>query len=126
MPTMQRPRSAEAAGRWLGAVFRRLSRQEGRLREWLHTRGMSQASAAAAIWLVRLTLAALVAYFSLLLAFALVVFAGALLLIHPTGSSRAPNTRIHEELEWRDGLLGFGAYNKDGVRVDPYDPNAPH
>ncbi|MDA8520466.1 DUF3742 family protein [Acidovorax sp. NCPPB 4044] len=28
-----------------------------------------------------------------------------------------------EPPQWRNGLLGFGLYDKDGVRIDPYDPN---
>lgn len=25
--------------------------------------------------------------------------------------------------QWRQGLLGFGLYDKHGIRIDPYDPN---
>lgn len=126
MPTIFHAGRAETAGRWLGTVCRRLARQEGRLREWLVARGMSGESAAAVIWALSLMLAAFIAYFSVLLALVLLGLAGALLLIAASGGSRAVITPIHEEeLEWRDGLLGFGAYNKDGVRVDPHDPDAP-
>lgn len=31
-------------------------------------------------------------------------------------------TNVADEPEWRQGYSGFGRYDKEGFRVDPYDP----
>jgi uncharacterized membrane protein YphA (DoxX/SURF4 family) len=69
----------------------------------------------AAVWV--LIVAALVRY-----GLWMGVVAAVSLVLMSFGWSDVTNS-VAREPEWRDGLLGFGLYNAEGLRVDPHDPD---
>lgn len=109
---------AQRAGHWVGHVCQKLVRGEKQLAAWLVETGMPAGVAEASIWTIRLIVLGTALYFFLIAAVlvaALVALASML--------SHADVPPNHYQYEWRDGPLGHGMYNRDGIRIDPYDPN---
>jgi hypothetical protein len=109
---------AENVGKRLGRMWLRLVRREKHVVSWLVGQGLSTSMAQATIWVVRLVFLAAVFYVSVMLAVLVAAF-----LIVAMAVSHADLSVDEDRAEWRDGLLGFGLYNRDGFRIDPHDPN---
>ncbi|MDR2452026.1 MAG: DUF3742 family protein [Candidatus Accumulibacter sp.] len=107
---------AERAGRALGRTWRGFLRLDGKAQNWLVAQGMNATLAQGILWAVRLVLLAVLLYgafwVALVLGFA---FVGA-------WAARYADFEL-PQLEWRDGMLGFGLYHPDGSRIDPHDPD---
>lgn len=109
---------AENVGRRLGRMWLGFVCREKHVVSWLVGQGLSTSTAQATIWIGRLVFLAAVFYFSIMLA----VLVAALLIV-AMAVSQADLSVDEDQPEWRDGLLGFGLYNRDGFRIDPHDPN---
>lgn len=109
---------AENVGKRLGGMWLGLVRREKHVASWLVEQGLSNSAAQAAIWIVRLVFLAAMLYFSVMLAVLVAAF-----LIVAIAISHTDLSVDEDQPEWRDGLLGFGLYNRDGFRIDPHDPN---
>lgn len=110
----------ERAGSWLGRLWRALRQDEKRLIQRLIDGGCPAAIAHGLIWVVTLTVLGIVLYASIVVSLVLIVV---LLLASLVARSRLP--RQAKTVEWRNGLLGFGTYNRRGWRVDPHDTSDP-
>lgn len=115
MNTTTRISTAERLGRSLGRGWRAYVRGEGRLSNWLVSRGVPGVGAIAVLWLVKLAVLGVLLYTTFWLAL-LLVFAIA-------AAWMACNAELDDELpepEWRNGPAGFGLYTYDGFRIDPH------
>ncbi|EDY8730826.1 TPA: DUF3742 family protein [Salmonella enterica subsp. enterica serovar Agona] len=115
MNTTTRTSTAERLGRVIGRGWRAYVRGERRVSNWLVSKGVPRAGAAALLWAVKLTVLGVLLYstawLALLLVFATVAAWG------------ARNAGLDDELpepEWRNGPAGFGLYTYDGFRIDPH------
>jgi hypothetical protein len=109
-------RYAQRAGRWLGHICRHLLRCEKQLAAWLVNVGVTVGASKFLIWLVRFAVVA--AIMSLSLVFALFL---AVLVLAARVLANADPSIDRDQPEWRDGLLGFGLYDRKGFRIDPHD-----
>lgn len=119
MNTKTRISNAERFGLWLGHCWLSYVGSERSAVRWMASWGIPGAVAAALLWVVRLTVLALLLY----VAFWLVLLLVLLMLVahgYKAGDLAEP------EAEWRDGHVGFGLYTKDEHRIDPHDPNDPY
>lgn len=113
-----RPNPAERAGAWLGRSWRALARQERRAGDGLIRAGMPVGAVSVLVWGVRLSvLAVALCFFLIALTVCVIVFVVA----HVQSTSERANPL--EEYERRNGPEGFGVYNREGIRIDPYDPD---
>ncbi len=110
--------NAERFGHWLGGMWRGYARRERRVSAWLVAQGVPAGGAVALLWLVKLSVLALLLYavFWLALLFVLIVVAAWL------ASNSAHDEEEQTQTEWRYGPAGYGLYSSDGYRVDPHDP----
>lgn len=115
MKTHYHASDAERAGAVLGRASRKLCHQERRLTTWFTSRGWS---ARAVTFLVRaVELVALGAllytafWLALLLLFALIA----------AWTVSSSDCQDDDTAEWRNGVMGFGLYVRDGSRIDPHD-----
>lgn len=116
MNTTTRISTAERLGRALGRGWRAYARGERRTSNWLVSKGMPVAGAAAALWVVKLVALGLLLYVSFWLAL-LLVFLVFVAQGHDTVDWETP------EPEWKYGHAGYGLYTHDGYRIDPHDPS---
>ncbi|WP_372156716.1 DUF3742 family protein [Xanthomonas campestris pv. fici] len=121
MPTSQ-PKTplSRRAGRAVGRAWRWLTFRNKQFTERLVAAGAPAGLAKGVGALVLLLVIDVLLYAAFWLAAAVLILA--------LGFWLAANAAdaLEEEDEppqWRNGLLGFGLYDKDGVRIDPYDPN---
>jgi len=115
--------NAERTGRFLGRVWLRFLQLEIALARSLAKMGVPTLAADASAWIVMLLALGLAIHFAF--AFAVVVIALWILSgvrFTPSGNGAA---FTDEEPKLRQGLLGFGLYDRHDIRVDPYDPNDP-
>lgn len=115
MNTTTRTSTAERLGRALGRGWRAYARGERRASNWLVSKGMPSAGAAAFVWVVKLVALGVLLYTTFWLALLLVFVVGA--------AWMARNVDLDDELpepEWRNGPAGFGLYTYDGFRIDPH------
>ncbi len=103
----------------LGRAARRAlhgySRSEHQMANWFASNGLPVSLAFGAVWAVRLAVAGVLFYTAF--------WVTLLLLFGVAAVSVAQNAEWDEdeELELRNGHSGFGLYNGDDIRIDPYD-----
>lgn len=102
---------AEKFGRWSATVWRHHMRQEARFNGFLRARGVSEGGAVILIWILKIGLLGMLAYYMFWL---MVVVCGAVLSIW---LCRRINLDPEDEPEWRDGASGYGQY-RNGTRID--------
>ena len=110
--------SAEHAGRCLGHLSRRLMQLHNVGRRVMMQAGLPSGAAnliVAAVWV--LIAAVFVRHYSVWIA----VVGAIAIVLTLRGLSNVTND-VPREPEWRQGYSGFGRYDRDGYRVDPYDP----
>lgn len=102
-------------GRSARRALRGYSRSERQMANWFASNGMPSALAWGVVWAVRLAVAGILFYTAFWVAL--------LFLFGVAAVSVAQNTEWDEdeELELRNGHSGFGLYNGDDIRIDPYD-----
>ncbi|WP_152245663.1 DUF3742 family protein [Xanthomonas sp. LMG 12462] len=111
------------AGRAAARAWLWLLGQDRRFNLWLIARGTPQGGAIILAWGLRLAVFAALFYVAAwIAALVLMLAAGCWLAANASGSLGEED----EPPQWRNGLLGFGLYDKDGARIDPYDPNDPN
>jgi hypothetical protein len=118
MKTFTHGTVAESIGRTLGHAWMAYKRREGRVLRWMVGNGLSAGSANVALWTVKLLVLGVllyVAFWAVLLLMLAVVAVWSVRFFNWNEEEQPP--------EWRDGLLGFGLYDKDGFRIDPHDPD---
>lgn len=115
--------NAERTGRFLGRLWLRFVQHEIVLARSLAKMGVPTPAAHASAWIVTLLGLALAIHFAF--AFAVVVIALWILSGVRFTSNGNGATFTDEEPKLRQGLLGFGLYDRHDIRVDPYDPNDP-
>ena len=116
--------TAESIGRLLGRMWLRFIQREIALTRSLTKAGMSGPAAHASVWIVTVVALALVIHhFSI--AVVTVVIALLILFCIPSFSNGRENVIVtdDEEPKLRQGMLGFGLYDRHDMRVDPYDPD---
>ena len=115
--------NAERTGRFLGRLWMRFVQHETVLARSLAKMGVPTPAAHTSAWIVMLLALALLIHF----AFALAVVVIALWILSGVRFTSNGNgaTFTDEEPKLRQGLLGFGLYDRHDIRVDPYDPNDP-
>ena len=116
MSTTTRISTAERLGRALGRGWRAYARSERRASNWLVSKGVPLAAAAALLWAGKLAVLGLLLYVDFCLESLLV----ALVFVargHDTVEWEPP------EPEWRHGHAGFGLYTHDEYRIDSHDPS---
>ena len=113
--------SAERTGRRLGRVWRRVMRFQRACRRALVRVGMPVGAANLVICAVWVLIVAALLHYGLWVA---IVVTTLLIVMMSMGQVDVPNS-VEGEPEWRNGLLGFGLYNAEGLRIDPHDPDAP-
>jgi hypothetical protein len=121
MSVTSKPESlSERLGRRLARMLKPLLRQERRFIRWLVVQGMPTWLATGLLWLLKIALVVVLGFLlfwpALILAIAFVAFR----ILGHADLDGEPYA-----LEWRQGLHGFGLYDRVGHRVDPYDPNDP-
>jgi len=109
--------SAERIGRRLGRLWQSLTQLQARCRHALVQAGLSTLAANCLIAAIWLFVAAAVLYYSLWI----VIVAACVIGLLIAGVSDLPNS-VDCEYKWRNGFMGFGLYNEDGLRVDLHDP----
>ncbi|MGR4897408.1 transposon [Bordetella ansorpii] len=112
MSRTTRTSTAERLGHSFGRGWRAYARGEGRVSNWLASRGVPAAGATALLWLVKLVVLGVLLYTTFWLA---------LLLVFTAMVARAAgNVSIEddEKAEWRMGWSGYGLYRGE-TRVDP-------
>ena len=102
-------------GRSARRALRGYSRSERQMANWLASNGMPSALAWGVVWAVRLAVAGVLFYTAFWVAL--------LLLFGVAAVSVAQHAEWDEdeEPELRNGHSGFGLYNGDDIRIDPYD-----
>jgi hypothetical protein len=108
-------RRSEGAGRWLGAMVRRLASRNGRVVRV----GQAPLPVRLLLWATGIAIVGLLLVFAVWLALLTVFILGAIRLLPHVGRSRDSD---EPEWKWRQGLLGFGLYNQSGLRIDSHDP----
>lgn len=108
---------AEYAGRWLYNVWSKLLRRNAHVTRRLVTRGFSPTVAKVMPTVAACTVLLVFLYAAFWLALVLAV-----LIIVVSLARDGQLDEGDKPPELRDGLLGFGLYDKDGFRVDPGDP----
>lgn len=113
--------TAERIGRLLGRMWLRFIQREIVLARSLTKAGMSGPAAHASVWIVTLVALALAIHFAI----AVVVIALLILFCIPSFSNGREGVIVtdDEEPKLRQGMLGFGLYDRHDMRVDPYDPD---
>ena len=117
---MNRNFEHSGAARWgwrIGRAWRRLFHLQTVCRRALVQAGLSVGAATLLITTGWLAVAAAVIHYALWIAVVVLLVA----FLVACGVSDIPNS-VEREYEWRQGFMGFGLYNKDGLRVDPHDP----
>jgi Protein of unknown function (DUF3742) len=115
--------NAERTGRFLGRAWLRFIRLVSVLARSLAKMGMPTSAARASAWIGTLLALALAIHFFFAVAvivIALWILSGVLFASNGNGM-----TFKDDEPKLRQGLLGFGLYDRHDIRVDPYDPNDP-
>ena len=110
--------SSERIGRRLGRTWRRLMRAQNVFRGALLRAGLPRIAVNLAIAFVWILVVAALLRFGLGVA----IVAVALVVLTFLDPIDIPNS-VEQEPQWRDGLLGFGLYNAEGLRIDPHDPD---
>ena len=114
----ERPMRAARLGRWLGHRWRGILSLEKNSLLWLQRVGVPINVARICGWILKaVVLGALLcfAFWIALIALAIVFVIRA--------AFNADFRSDYEESNWRDGLSGFGLYDRTGVRIDPHDPD---
>ena len=118
MKTFTRTTVVEGVGRTLDHAWAEYKREEGKVLRRIVEKGLPAGYANMVLWTVKLlVLGALlyVAFWTVLLPVLTVVAIWSVHHVDWNEEDQPP--------EWRDGLLGFGLYDKDGFRTDPHDPD---
>ncbi|QBG94639.1 DUF3742 family protein [Xanthomonas oryzae pv. oryzicola] len=108
------------AGRAAAQAWRWLVRRDRQFIEWMSALGVPRAIAHILSWSLKLLVLSLLLYTG--------VWAAVLLIAFVFASWIASNSIRHpddEQPQWKNGLLGFGLYDRDGFRIDPHDPDEP-
>ena len=116
--------TAERIGQLLGRLWLRLIQREIVLARRLTKAGMSGPAAHATVWIVTLVALVLVIHHFSNAVFGVVI---ALLILFCIASFSNGRENVivteDEEPKLRQGMLGFGLYDRHDMRVDPYDPD---
>lgn len=118
MTNRDRPTRAMQLGLWLGRRLRGYLRYEEKTLLWLQRKGVPiKVTRILGCILKAVVLIALlyVAFWITLILVAAIVGAYAVL--------NSDSSMYSEHTEWRDGLSGFGLYDRGGNRIDPHDPD---
>lgn len=91
-------------------------RCENQLAAWLVQVGVPVSTSKFVIWIIRFAVLAAV----LSLSFVAALLLAALVLIMRM-LANADLSTDRDQTEWRDGLLGFGLYDRKGFRIDPHE-----
>lgn len=108
---------AERIGRGLGRAWLAIRRQEARVVQYLVRQGLSRGVATLFMWIVKLLVLGVLFYAAFWAALC-VVFLIVAARIAPYVDYEA----IVDPGEWRYGYAGFGLYNREGIRIDPHNP----
>jgi type VI protein secretion system component VasF len=111
---------AERAGRRLGRLWRGLAHQESRLACALVARGIARPVVMTTVWTIKVAALACLIYLVMWLGLAVVLV---MAVAHVVG--RVPVPKGYEAPVLRDGLMGYGFYDADGLRVDPHVSHDP-
>ena len=115
--------TAESIGRLLGRMWLRFIQCEVVLARSLTKAGMPGPAAHASVWIVTLVALALAVHFA---SAAVVVVIALLILVCIPSFSNGRGAVIvtdDDEPKLRQGMLGFGLYDRHDMRVDPHDPD---
>jgi len=104
-------------GRAARRVLRGYGRGEQRAAGWLVSNGLLGELAWAAVWAVRIAIAAVLLYAAFWVALPLLFGIAAASVAQPADWDE------DEEAELRNGHSGFGLYNGDDIRIDPHNSN---
>jgi Protein of unknown function (DUF3742). len=117
---MEEERTTRAArfGRWLGHRWRGILSFEKNSLLWLQRVGVPINVAKIFGWILK----AVVLSALLCLAFWIALIALAIVFV-VRDAFNSDFRSDYEESDWRDGLSGFGLYDRTGVRIDPHDPD---
>jgi hypothetical protein len=118
--TSQSHSRSERLGRGFARMLKPLLRQEVRFTRWLVAQGMPPWLATGLLWLLKIALVIVVGFALFWLALILAIAFVAIRILGKADLDPDPYA-----LEWRQGLHGFGLYDRVGHRVDPFDPNDP-
>lgn len=122
MNTTTRISIAERLGCALGRGWRAYARGERRASNWLMSKGVPAAAAAALVWVVKLVALGVLLYTTFWLAVLLLLGVAAAWM---AGNSAKGDDRWAQQDELRNGEAGFGLYSSNDQRLDPHDPNDP-
>jgi hypothetical protein len=107
--------SAERTGATLGRALRKLLRRERRLIAWLASKGWGVTVATSAVRIAEFAVLCVLFYAAVWLALLLMFAVAAAWL------ARNSDDEDDDLPEWRNGVMGFGLYARDGCRIDPHD-----
>lgn len=112
------PTKAMQFGRWLGRRWRGYLRCEARALLWLQYRGVPIKVSRILGWILKaVVLISLLCVAFWITLIVVVATVGAYAVLNSASST------FDESTEWRDGLSGFGLYDRGGTRIDPHDPD---
>ena len=118
MTKKERPTRATRFGRWLGRRWRGYLRYEEKTLSWLERIGIPIKVSRIGAWILKA---------AVLIALLYVAFWITLILVAATVGAHtflnSDSSMYSEHAEWRDGLSGFGLYDRGGNRIDPHDPD---
>ncbi|PPV05146.1 DUF3742 family protein [Xanthomonas axonopodis pv. vasculorum] len=115
-----KPTLSRKAGRATARTWRWLVQRDRQCIQWMSAAGAPHAIARVLSWCIKLLVLVLLLYTAVWIAVLLVALVFA--------SWIAANAMRHpddEQPQWKNGLLGFGLYDRDGFRIDPHDPDEP-
>ncbi|WP_350310407.1 DUF3742 family protein [Pseudomonas sp. lyk4-40-TSB-59a] len=118
MTDREKASNANRAGNWLGTLWKSYLRIEKNFSIWLCQIGAPPLLARTLGWCTHALVIGFLLFIMSWIALLLVIVAIGSFGIY---SSRGYNHSY--DSEWRDGPLGFGLYDQNGARLDPYDPD---
>lgn len=118
MKTFTHTTFAERVGRAIGHAWAAYKRQERGAVQWMVGNGLTAVTAKMVLWVAKLLVLVVLFYVAFWMALLL-----AIVFVAAWGARHVDWSDDERSPEWRDGLSGFGLYDKDGLRVDPHDPD---
>ncbi|WP_454868457.1 DUF3742 family protein [Pseudomonas farris] len=118
MTKKERPTRAIQFGRWLGHRWRGYLRYEEKTLLWLQRKGVPIKVSRIFGWILKAVALIVLLYVAFWITLIFVLATVGAYIVLNTDSSM-----YNEPAEWRDGLSGFGLYDRGGTRIDPHDPD---
>ncbi|MGF6513033.1 hypothetical protein ABH912_000499 [Pseudomonas sp. BT76 TE3572] len=114
----ERITGAARFGKWMGRRWRGILLFEKNSLLWLQRVGVPINVAKIYGWILKAVVLSVLLY----LAFWIALIALAIVFV-VRAAFNCDFRSDYEESDWRDGLSGFGLYDRTGVRIDPHDPD---